>query len=97
MRFRYLGLLLLVGSLSTPLVTAGCNARASYEVYDPYYGDYHTWDATEVSFYSQWETQTHRSHVDYNKRSDADKKEYWTWRHNQPDHGNGHQGNGNGH
>jgi hypothetical protein len=51
--------------------------------YDPYYHDYHRWDNHETVYYSQWETSTHRDHQDFNKRSDADKKEYWDWRHTQ--------------
>jgi hypothetical protein len=51
-------------------------------VYDPYYHDYHAWDG-EVTYYSQWEHDTHRDHMDFNKRSDDDKKAYWDWRHSQ--------------
>lgn len=90
MRMRKLTYVLLLVSVAAPMVTTGCSARAGYEVYDPYYSDYHTWDSNEVGFYSRWEGETHRDHKDFNRRSDDEKKEYWTWRHGQPDRGNGH-------
>jgi hypothetical protein len=43
-------------------------------------------DQTEAAQYSQWEHDTHRDHQDLNKRNDADKKEYASWRQNQPNH-----------
>jgi len=70
--------------LSSAIVT-GCAARvgAGYRVYDPGYSDYHVWDANEAGYYSRWEGETHRGHVDIRKRPAADQKEYFTWRHNQ--------------
>jgi len=62
----------------------GCAAHVRY--YDAGYGDYHTWDHHEVVYYNNWEHETHRDHQDFTKRSDSEKKEYYTWRHNQGDH-----------
>ena len=56
---------------------AGC---AEHRVYDPYYHDYHVW-ADEGVYYNQWERETHRDHMDFNRRNEADKKAYWDWRH----------------
>lgn len=66
-------------------VFSGCAAHAEYgyRVYDPGYRDYHVWDANEGAYYSRWEGETHRNHEDFRKRSAADQKEYWQWRHNQ--------------
>jgi hypothetical protein len=75
--------LLLIALLATALFTIGCEARV--RVYDPYYHDYHAW-APESGYYAQWEHDNHRDHMDFGKRSDADKKAYWDWRHS-----NGHQ------
>ena len=97
MRMRNLSFILLLATVATPVVMSGCSARAGYTTYDPYYNDYHRWDPDEVTFYSRWEVDTHRDHRDFDKRSDDEKKEYWTWRHGQPDHGNGHRDQGNGH
>jgi hypothetical protein len=67
------------------LLSVGCAVHT--RVYDPYYRDYHTWPA-ENGYYVQWEGDTHRQHEDFNRRSDADKKEYWNWRHSHDnDHG----------
>jgi hypothetical protein len=82
MRLRNIGSCLFGVALATALLTTGCAVHAGY--YDPYYHDYHP-VAGEVTFYSQWEKETHRDHVDLKKRNDADKKEYWDWRHKHQD------------
>jgi hypothetical protein len=71
---------LLAAVTAIPMFCTGCAARVN--VYDPYYHDYHAWPA-EQGYYVQWEHDTHRDHVDFAKRSDAEKKAYWDWRHNQ--------------
>jgi hypothetical protein len=82
MRFliKNLARLSLAVVLASPVYMTGCAVHA--RVYDPYYNDYHVW-AGETVYYNNWEHDTHRDHVDFNRRSDADKKEYWTWRHSQ--------------
>ena len=72
--------LLFAAILAAPVLSTGCTAHVL--VYDPYYHDYHAW-AGETTYYAQWEHDTHRDHMDFNKRSDADKKAYWDWRHSQ--------------
>ena len=81
---RHFAPLLLAAVLVSPVAMIGCAAHVRY--YDPYYHDYHVWDQHEVVYYSQWEHDTHRTHEDFNNRSEADKKEYWNWRHSQNDH-----------
>jgi hypothetical protein len=87
MRFlsRHLSSITLTAVFASSLLFEGCAARVStgYRVYDPYYSDYHVWDNNEVGFYGRWEGETHRNHVDFRKRSAAEQKEYWTWRHGQ--------------
>jgi hypothetical protein len=80
---RSLSPLLLAAAIASPVMMTGCAAHV--RVYDPYYHDYHAWNG-EVVYYNQWEVATHRQHMDFNKRNDADKKEYWDWRHSQGDH-----------
>lgn len=72
--------LLMAAVVIVPLLCGGCAAHV--RVYDPYYHDYHVW-ATETPYYTQWEHDTHRDHVEFNQRSDTDKKAYWDWRHSQ--------------
>ncbi len=72
--------ILLAAALAAPALSAGCAARV--DVYDPYYHDHHVW-AAEEPYYTQWEHDTHRSHMDFNKRSKADQKAYWDYRHGQ--------------
>jgi hypothetical protein len=83
--YRYLSTLLLAGAIAAPAMISGCAAHAEYRVYDPYHSDYHAWNHDEVVYYGQWETETHRQHVDYKKRKGDEQKEYWDWRH-QHDH-----------
>jgi hypothetical protein len=70
-------------ALVAALVVGGCSARVGYRSYDPYYNDYHTWDHSEITYYRQWETNTHRDHKDFDKRNKDEQKEYWDYRHNQ--------------
>ena len=71
---------LLFATLLSAMLVTGCEAHV--RVYDPYYHDYHSWNDHEVVYYGQWERDTHRDHVDFQKRSDSEKKEYFDWRHN---------------
>ena len=75
-----LSTLCISAALMIPILLGGCAVRA--RVYDPYYHDYHPW-AGEDSYYLRWEHDTHRDHMDFNRRNDNDKKEYWDYRHNQ--------------
>ena len=74
---------LLAAAMSTLILPVGCTVHAGY--YDPYYHDYHPVNG-EVVYYEQWETETHRDHVDLKHRNKADQKEYWDWRHKHDDH-----------
>lgn len=65
-------------AFAAALLMSGCTVRAGY--YDPYYHDRHVWSG-EVTYYNQWEHDTHREHRDFDKRRDEEKKEYWEWRH----------------
>ncbi len=69
----------LAAALFSPLLIAGCAAR----VYDGDHADYHRWNHGEDVYYTRWEGETHRNHVDFKSRPAADQKEYWNWRHNQ--------------
>jgi hypothetical protein len=75
--------LLLAVTFSLPVLMSGCTVHAGY--YDPYYHDHHNWNG-EVVYYGQWEHDTHREHMEFNKRNDADKKAYWDWRHHDDHH-----------
>jgi hypothetical protein len=74
---------LLAAALSVPLLISGCTVHAGY--YDPYYHDRHPWNG-ETVYYGQWEHDTHRDHMDFRRRNQADQKSYWEWRHQHEDH-----------
>lgn len=67
----------------------GC-AHHYARVYDPYYGDYHVWNAQENVYYDQWVTETHRPHRDFHSLPPDEQKQYWDWRHHHGDHGHDH-------
>ncbi len=79
---RNIASIVLAAVLVSPLAVTGCAAHV--RVYDPYYHDYHNWDH-ETVYYNQWEVETHHPHEDFNKRTPAEQKQYWDWRHNHPD------------
>ncbi|HTW79397.1 MAG TPA: hypothetical protein VME23_07650 [Terracidiphilus sp.] len=81
--FKNLPAFALCATLAAPLLIAGCAVHA--RVYDPYYHDYHDWNG-ETVYYNQWETETHRRHVDFNKRPPDEQKQYWDWRHHHEQH-----------
>lgn len=78
---RQLKSLVLAAAFLSPMLMAGCAARVTY--HDPYYNDNHVWNRHEEGYYNRWEGETHRGHVDFDKRPEPEQKEYYTWRHNQ--------------
>jgi hypothetical protein len=83
---RWLGLILLGVTLSSPVFIAGCAEHATVRVYDPYYGDYHVWNGGEVVYYRQWIGETHRPYREFRTLPPDEQRAYWTWRQNHPDH-----------
>jgi hypothetical protein len=74
--------------LATPLIIAALavapvamSACAGHQVYDPYYGDNHRWNSSEQTYYRQWEGETRREHVAFDRRSADEQHAYFDWRH----------------
>jgi hypothetical protein len=78
MTLRNIAPLLFAGILATGVLTIGCTVHAG--LYDSYHHDYHPVDG-DVTFYGNWETETHRDHKELKERDKKDQKEYWDWRH----------------
>lgn len=72
-------------ALGSVLLSAGC-AEHRYRTYDPYYNDYHRWNAGEDAYYRRWNAERHYNYVEYRKLNRDRQKEYWNWRHQQADH-----------
>ena len=51
--------------------------------YDPYYRDYHAWNAQEDEAYRRWLEERHESYTDYWQLNQERQREYWKWRHKQ--------------
>jgi hypothetical protein len=76
--FRNLGPLLFAGVLAAPLVMTGCQSQARSQAAP---------QATpQDDSYIQWEHETHRDHVDVDKRSADERKQYDDWHHSHQDH-----------
>jgi hypothetical protein len=82
LRAKWFTMLAFAMGLVSPIVTIGC-AEHHYRVYDPYYHDYHRWNAGEESYYRQWATENHREpNRDFRQLDKDDQQRYWQWRHN---------------
>ena len=62
--------LLLAMVFAIPLVASGCAAHVRVNA----------WGPGEATYYAQWEHDTHRGHVEWEQRNDADRAAYWNWR-----------------
>jgi hypothetical protein len=62
--------LLLATVLTSALFATGCAAHRQVYV----------WGPGETTYYAQWESDTHRPHVEWEQRNDADHSAYWSWR-----------------
>jgi hypothetical protein len=80
---------LLAAAVALPAAVSAC---ATHRYYDSDDRVYHRWNHDEVVFYQRWERETRRPHVDYDRRSDNDRRAYWHWRHDhRGDHGDDHR------
>lgn len=70
--------LLLESVLMISLLGAGCAAHG--RVYVGTYGP------EETPYYTQWEHETHREHIEYEHRQKAEQHAYWEWRKHHHDH-----------
>jgi hypothetical protein len=43
------------------------------------------WGPGEATYYSRWEVETHRPHVEWEARSEDEHHAYWAWRHDHHD------------
>ena len=68
--FRNLLPLLLTTVLAAPVFVTGCRSQAS----------------PQDDSYIQWEHETHRQHVDMDKRSVEERKQYEDWRDSHQEH-----------
>jgi hypothetical protein len=62
----------------------GCAGSITYRTYDPYYHDYHVWNAAEVPYYNRWTVETRHPNVEYQHLHKNDQQAYWRWRHDHP-------------
>ena len=74
-----MALMLSATALASASAMTGCASGGLY--YDSYGHDYHRWNRGEDRFYRQWEAGTRRGHMNFQRRSPGEQREYWGWRH----------------
>lgn len=73
MSSRKINACLLAAAMAAALLPTGCRGHERRG------GD-------EVVIYQQWESETHRQHVELEQRTKDEQKEYADWRHQHDDH-----------
>lgn len=71
-------LMLAAGIMATSAV--GACSHPNY-VYDEPYATQRVWDGHEEAAYRRWETERQIQHMEYARRTAAEQRAYWTWRH----------------
>ena len=90
---RYLSSLFLAAAL---LASAASTAKAANQdnrrydndhvrYYDRDHDDYHSWDAREDRAYRRYLAAKHRSYSKFHRASTRAHRDYWNWRHTNPD------------
>jgi hypothetical protein len=74
--FRNLSPLLLAIGFAVPVILTGCQSQAAPPAT--------TQAAPQDDSYIRWEHETKREHVDLNKRSDDERKQYNDWKASHP-------------
>lgn len=74
--------------LALSIMLVGLAACSSHRTYYESGGE--VWGPGEVTYYDQWEVETHRPHIVWEQRSDDDRHAYWVWRHDHHDHDHDH-------
>lgn len=69
---------LAAGIIATSAV--GACSHPNY-VYDEPYATQRVWDGREQAAYRRWEAERRMEHVEYQRRSAAERRAYWQWRH----------------
>jgi len=67
----------LLATLVAFIFATGCAPRREVTV--------GVWGPGETPYYARWEHETHREHVEWESRNDADHRSYWEWRKHHHD------------
>jgi hypothetical protein len=83
----FLSSVFLTAALIAPMAI-GANAtppQVSIRFYDRDHHDYHNWDDREGRYYNDYRVEHPRYAVNFSKTSRSQQRQYWRWRHTQPD------------
>jgi hypothetical protein len=81
---RFVAVLLLSGSLLTPVVGL---AQEHHRYYDRQHRDWHEWNENENRAYRHWlmEERRERRFREYRRLRAQQQRDYWRWRHEHND------------
>lgn len=85
----YLGSLLAVAALAMPMASyAKATPQDDHEqrYYDRDHKDYHKWDDREDRAWDKFLEEKHRVKHAFREAKRKEQNEYWSWRHEHPDH-----------
>jgi len=75
-----------VAAIAMGLTGCAASVGYGYNVYDPYYSDYHVWADPEPLYYNQWIIDNHRPYREFRRLPHEDQRRYWNWRHGPTAH-----------
>jgi hypothetical protein len=76
----------LTASLIAPGAIFATPAPQDDRIYDRDHKDYHRWDDREKGAWERFQDEKHIVHHEFNKAKRKEQREYWSWRHEHPDH-----------
>ena len=84
----FLSSVFLTAAMIAPMAISANAApqSVSVRVYDRNHKDYHNWDDREDRSYTLFRGEHPKYGVTYRKAKHKQQREYWTWRHEHPDH-----------
>jgi len=62
------------------------SANRTQRYYDRDARDYHEWNQNENQVYHQYVTENHKRDREFAKTTTREKRDYFKWRHDHPDH-----------
>jgi len=85
---RYLTVLFLSAALAGSVAVRADDHHSDSQTkryYDKDARDYHEWNQHEDQVYHQYVTENHKRDREFTKTNNAEKKDYFKWRHEHPD------------
>ena len=73
------------GALLAATLLGGAGCAVGFRVYDPGYGEYHSWDRREESVFRIFLSERHEPYRRFRNLDQDQQRDYWKWRHERRD------------